>query len=324
MCTCIAYQNGSRIFGRNLDLEYSFQERVVFTPRRYAMHFLHMPDLKRHYALLGMAAGISDYPLYADACNEKGLSMAGLYFPENACYHRHDIKRKSIASFELIPWVLGQCSDVEQVIELLEETEITDESYSSDISPAPLHWMVTDLNKSIVIEPVQEGLRLYENPFEILTNNPPFPYHRERMREIMTLSSDYPVNRFSKQLDLQPYGEGMGAIGLPGDASPGSRFVRAAFYRFHSVTDGTRLSDLMQMFHLLEQTGVVKGSVLTKEGNYDLTRYYSCIDMKKRVYYYKTYHDFQIRAVDLCRENLESQTLKTYTIESAPQIFYQN
>lgn len=324
MCTCIAYQNGCRIFGRNLDLECSFQERVVFTPRRYAMHFLHEPFLTEHYAILGMAAGVSDFPLYADAVNETGLTMAGLYFPENACYCHPKKNRKNVASFEIIPWMLGQCKDIDEVIRLAEGICITNEAYAVNIPPAPLHWMVSDQNGSIVIEAVPEGVKIYENPFEILTNNPPFPYHRSRMQEILGLTSQYPQNRFSESLDLKPYGEGMGALGLPGDASPASRFLRAAFLRFHSAVSKDSLVNISQMFHILEQTGVVKGSVCTKDGAYDMTRYSCCIDMEKKIYYFKTYENFQIQAVKLYCEELDSFRLQNYEIYSDPQIISRN
>lgn len=324
MCTCIAYQNGCRMFGRNLDLEYSFQERIVFTPRRYAMHFLHEPFLEEHYAILGMAAGIPDFPLYADAVNERGLAMAGLYFPENACYCCPEKNRKNVASFEVIPWLLGQCGDINEVRQLTEGICITNEAYAENLPPAPLHWMVSDQNSSIVIEAVAEGVKIYENPFEILTNNPPFPYHRTRMQEMLGLTSQYPQNRFSEFLKLKPYGEGMGALGLPGDASPSSRFLRAAFLSFHSAAGRDSLTNVSQLFHILEQTGVVRGSVCTREGAYDLTRYSCCIDMEKKIYYFKTYENFQVQAIRLFNEELDAAGLQSYEIYASPQIYFRN
>lgn len=324
MCTCIAYRDGNRFFGRNLDLDHSFEEQIMVTPRRYAMHFCYVPDMEQHYAMAGMAAGISGYPLYADAVNETGLAMAALYFPDNASYSRPREGRYNIASFEVIPWILGQCRNLEEVRSIAGSMNITDDSYQDSLPPAPLHWMVSDLRHSLVLEPVEEGLRLYENPFEVLTNNPPFPYHMARMQDILSLTSAYPQNRFSSELRLEPYGEGMGALGLPGDTSPASRFLRAAFLRFHSYSKENPLSGLIQMFHMLSQTSVLRGSVVTKDGGYDLTRYTCCIDQERLVYYYRTYDSFQIHALDLTRSNLESEHLQSYKLSQERKIFYHN
>ena len=102
---------------------------------------------------------------------------------------------------------------------------------------APLHWMLADRERCLVLEAVEEGLKIYENPFGVLTNNPPFPYHRENMRNYLNLTAGSPCNRLSEELELIPYGQGLGALGLPGDASPASRFVKTVFLKYNSVTE---------------------------------------------------------------------------------------
>ena len=112
MCTAITYQTKDNYFGRNLDLDYVYQETVTITPRRYPLRFRQMGTLDRHYAMIGMAYVLGDYPLYYDATNEAGLSMAGLNFPGNAVYRQEEPGRDNVTPFEFIPWVLGRCATV--------------------------------------------------------------------------------------------------------------------------------------------------------------------------------------------------------------------
>ena len=86
MCTAAVYQTKDHYFGRNLDLEYSYQESITIAPRNYPFSFRKLPEMKTHYAIIGMAYVLEGYPLYYDATNEKGLSMAGLNFPGSAAY----------------------------------------------------------------------------------------------------------------------------------------------------------------------------------------------------------------------------------------------
>ena len=173
--------------------------------------------------------------------NEKGLGMAGLYFPGNACLSvcadgwragpspdrmRTGPAQSRVAPFELIPWLLGQAASVDEAEALLAGAQIVDIPFSEQLPNAPLHWMVADRRRCLTVEAVREGLKIYDNPFGVLTNNPPFPFHLMHTSQYLHLTSEAPANRFSKRLDLQPFGQGMGAMGLPGDASPASR-VRA-------------------------------------------------------------------------------------------------
>ena len=118
MCTSIALLHGSGYFGRNLDLEYSFGEQVVIMPRLFPLHFHRLPSLTRHFSMIGMANVAEGYPLYAEAVNEKGLYMAGLNFPGNACYEA-DVPEgfDAAAPYELIPWILGTCETLAEARE---------------------------------------------------------------------------------------------------------------------------------------------------------------------------------------------------------------
>lgn len=178
MCTCITYENSSFYFGRNLDLDCSFGEQVVITPRNFPLAFRHAGVQNHHYAMIGMAAQAEKFPLYADAVNEKGLAMAGLNFPGNAFYPEARGSGLEVASFEIIAWILGKCASVEEAEQYLDDLRIVSTAFADQMPPAPLHWMLADREKCIVLEAVREGLKVYENPVGVLTNNPPFDYHR--------------------------------------------------------------------------------------------------------------------------------------------------
>lgn len=314
MCTCIAYENGDFYFGRNLDLEYAFGEKVVITPRNYMFSFRELPDMEQHYAMIGMAAVHENYPLYAEAVNEKGLGIAGLNFPGNAVYKDRMDKKKNVAPYELIPWILGQCATVEEAEKLLEEVNLLNIPFAGELPLAPLHWMIADRNSAIVMEAVEDGVHIYENKYGVLTNNPPFPYYQIHLSNYQNLMSRVPENRFAKELDLPVFGQGMGAIGLPGDFSPVSRFIKAAFLKWNSSTDQDELSNVGQFFHILDGVAMVKGSVVTEEGKYDITTYSCCVNAEKGIYYYKTYENNQIQEIRMHNENLESKELRIFEL----------
>ena len=309
MCTCITYQNKDFYFGRNLDIDCSFGEQVVVTPRDFPLEFRKAGTQTRHYAMIGMASANESFPLYAEAVNERGLCMAGLNFPGNAFYQKAEGEGIELASFELIAWILGKCSSVKEAERYLTDMTVVDLAFSPQMPPAPLHWMLADKERCLVLEAVREGLKVYENPFGVLTNNPPFKYHKMNMNNYLNLSSGHPENRFAKGLELKTYAQGMGAVGLPGDASSASRFVRASFLKWNSVSPEDEDSNVSQFFHILDGVAMVRGSVVTEAGTYDITTYSCCVNTRTGTYYYKTYDDSRIRKVDLCGEHIEGSAL---------------
>lgn len=324
MCTCITYKNGDFYFGRNLDLEYTFGEQVVITPRNYELKFRKLPSIFHHYAMIGMATVAQNYPLYAEAVNEKGLGIAGLNFPGNACYQKEDTNKKNVTPFELIPWILGQCASVKEARERLEELNLLDEAFAEKMPLSPLHWMIADKEECIIMECIQDGIHIYENPYGVLTNNPPFPYYQMHLNNYLNLSSENPKNGFAPEIPLNTYGQGMGAIGLPGDYSPASRFVKAAYLKWNSRSSEEENANVSQFFHILDGVSMVRGSVITPEGREDITTYSCCINADQGIFYYKTYDNNRIQAVRMQKENLDSEDLKIFDLELKQQILWRN
>ena len=324
MCTCINFKTKDNYFGRNLDLEYRFNEKVVITPRNYEFKLKNGSVINTKYSIIGMATVSGDYPLYAEASNEKGLSIAGLYFPNNAYYFDNDDNKLSLAPYELIPYFLGMYSSIKEIKELILNLNITNVPFSDKYSVSDLHWMVSDSNECIVIEQMKDGLKVYENPYGVLTNNPPFHYHLTNITNYRNLTPNYVESRFSDKISLGQYGQGMGALGLPGDNTPTSRFVRAAFNKLNSVSEDDELSSVTQFFHILDSVSMFKGSTITKEGECDITTYSCCINTNKGIYYYKTYTNNQITAVKMTDEEKNKKELSIYNLIEEQQIRYEN
>lgn len=324
MCTAITYNTKNHYFGRNLDLEYSYHESVTITPRNYIFKFRNGEEVKSHYAIIGMAYVNSNYPLYYDGVNEKGLGMAGLNFPGNADYKEIDETKNNIAPFEFIPYVLSKCATIEEVKELLKDINIANINFSDELKASPLHWIISDKEKSITVESVKEGLKVYDNVVGVLTNNPTFDIHMFNLNNYMSLSIEPPVNNFSKKLNLDTYSRGMGALGLPGDLSSASRFVKATFTKMNSISGDSEKESISQFFHILDSVCQQRGCVHMGDNLYEITIYSSCANMDEGIYYYKTYDNSQITEVDMYKENIDGDKLISYELIKDGEIYHQN
>ncbi len=324
MCTAATYKTKDFYFGRTLDYEFSYGSEIAVMPRNYPINFKFAGTYARHYAIIGMAHIVGDFPLFYDAVNEKGLCMAGLNFVGNA-YYRDEIKGKdNVAQFEFIPRILSCCATVDEAKRLLENINITDTPFSDELPVAKLHWIIADKNGAITVESVKDGLKIYDNPVGILTNNPPFDEQMFRLNDYMHLSPRQPENTFSDKLSLETYSRGMGALGLPGDLSSQSRFVRVAFIKMNSVSGDMENESVSQFFHILGSVDQQRGCCEVAKGKYEITIYTSCCNADKGIYYYTTYENHQITAVDMHREQLDGVRLAHYPLITGQQIKMQN
>lgn len=320
MCTAVSYLAGDHYFGRNLDLEYSFHECVAVTPRNYPFKFRTMATMATHYAIIGMATVEDGFPLYYEATNEKGLSIAGLNFPGLAVYPPIQEGKDNIAPFELLPWILGQAENVAQAMTLLDRINIANIRFSDKYPLSPLHWIFSDAEKSITVESTSEGLKIYKNPIGILTNNPPFPWHMYNLSNYMHLSSQQAKNNFAPDAEIRPYSNGMGSIGLPGDFSSASRFVRASFVKLNAIFEGDEGQKVSQFLHILSSVAMPKGSVRMPDGRNEITLYSCCCNTTRGIYYYTSYDNSTVRAVDMHREDLNGCAVRTYPLLNTPDI----
>lgn len=335
MCTAITFSTKDHYFGRNLDLEVSFGQQVVVTPRNYKFDFRQKEALTSHYAMIGVASVMEGYPLYFDAVNEKGLGMAGLNYAGN-CDYKDPVDKEgidNIASFEFIPWILGQCADVTEAREKLSHLNLTNINFNAKFPASPLHWLLGDKKESIVVECDKDGLHVYDNPVGTLTNNPPFPKQLFNLNNYHMVSPHAPQNFFNKDLPLADYSRGLGSRALPGGMDSEGRFVKVSFTKWNSVCGSSEAESVGQFFHILHSVEQQKGldEVVNtvgidsgKEDQFEYTIYSSCCNQDKGIFYYTTYNNNQINGVDMHKTDLDSQKLTAYPMIDDQQINMQN
>lgn len=310
MCTAMHIHG---CFGRTLDLEHTYGEQVVLTPRGFALAMRHRPALTQHYAILGMAAVTEGFPLYFDAVNECGLAMAGLNFPHSAMYAPAHNDGQDVASFELIPYVLGGCVDLREAREALADIRVCDTAFSAAFPPSGLHWMVADATGSLVVEATAAGLSVYDNPIGVMTNEPPFPAQLRHWEGFANVSAHEP--------DPTPahLGRGSGSLGLPGDFTSPSRLVRAAFVAAHSEADGDPVG---AFFRAIDTVAVPRGCLRLPNGKRVMTQYASCMPLHEPSYIFHTYDGKNIHGVRMTE--VEGRELVTYPLPGNEDICWEN
>ena len=324
MCTAATYRTDDFYMGRTLDYEFSYGEEITVMPRNFPLSFRHGGGTDRHYAIIGMAHVADGYPMFYDAVNEKGLGMAGLNFAASARYSEPEDGKQNVAQFEFIPWVLSQFASLGQARSAIEKINLVGTTYDSRYPAAKMHWIIADKSGAITVEPTESGLKIYDNAPGVLTNEPPFDMQLFNLNNYMRLSPKQPENSFSDALDLGTYSRGMGGLGLPGDLSSMSRFVRAAFTKLNSLSGSGEAESVGQFFHILGSVEQVRGCCKVAQDKYEITIYTSCFNADKGVYYYTTYNNRRITAVDMHRENLDSDSLARYPMLDKEDVLRQN
>lgn len=322
MCTALSLITGDHLFGRTLDLERSYGESVVITPRRFPLRFCCQPEQTRHHAILGMACLQEGRPLYYDAMNEHGLGIAALNFPHSAVYSSPE-EDNWLAPYEVIPYLLGRCTTAQQAAVLLGSLSVARQAVSSDLPCTPLHWMLADSRDCFVAEPREDGVRIYRNPVRVLTNEPPFPRQLDRLNDYVNLSPLPAENRFSPTLNLTAFSRGMGAMGLPGDFSSQSRFVRAAFVSQNARKPHSTDEAVARFFQLMACVSVPRGSVRLPQADVE-TVYTACCDPARCIYYYTTAQNPSISAVALHHTDLEADKPISYPLAAPLHIHWQS
>lgn len=323
MCTAATYKTKDFYFGRTLDYEFSYGEEIVVVPRKFPLDFRFLPAKHEHFSVIGTAHTADGYPLFYDAVNEKGLCVAGLNFVGNAVYKEERKGKINVAQYEFILWLLSSFEDLAEAKKALENLNITNDAFGA-FPPASLHWIIADKTGAITLESVADGVKIYDNPVGVLTNNPPFDIQMSVLNNYMGLSPRQPENGFSKALPLKTYSRGMGALGLPGDLSSMSRFARVAFTKMNSVSGDGEDESVGQFFHILGSVDQQRGCCEVGEGKYEITIYTSCCNADKGIYYYTTYGNRRIAAVDMRREDLDKSELIRYPMITGEDILRQN
>lgn len=321
MCTAVTYKTKNFYFGRTLDYDFSYSECVTVMPRNFPCKFRYAENAGR-YAVIGMAYILGGYPLFYDAANECGLCMAGLNFTGFAKYHKRQSGKINLCQFEFVPYILRNCKNLKSAVEELKKINIIPEAFSAELPAAQLHWIIADKTGAVTVESVEGGLKVYENKAGVLTNNPPFSQQLLNLNNFLHLTNEQPQSGFCGKMQKNLYTLGLGALGLPGDLSSQSRFVRAAFTALNSISPQGENESVNQFFHILGAVEQARGCNKTEKG-YEITIYSSCISAERGIYYYTTYSNHCICAVDMNKLDLGSKTLFTFPLKIQENIIYQ-
>lgn len=331
MCTSAIYQTKNTYFGRNLDLDYSYNETITITPHNFPLHFQTLPTLENHHAIIGVAYVVPDangnnYPLYYDAMNDQGLGIAGLRFADNAIYFDKITDKNNVTPYEFIPYILGTCASVAEARTKLANMSFYNHNFSAELPLSELHWIIADAKESIVVESTADGLHVYDNPVGVLTNNPIFPEQLLNLANYQSVSPAEPKNTVAPNASLPQYSRGLGTKFLPGGMDSESRFVKAAFTKQHATSPDDELSSVSQYFHILHSVDQSRGSDQTKlePAEFEITVYSSGYNLDQGIAYYTCYDNHQISAVDMHKTNLKATELTSFPMVNTEQINYQN
>ena len=283
--------------------------------------------LETHPALGACALALKDSTLNTHSVDDTKLTdHHALIITENVpeALPEDETEVSQVAQFEFIPWILTQCATVAEAREKLAAMRLTGTAFSEQLPTAQLHWIIADKDSCIVVESMKDGLHVYDNPVGVLTNNPPFPSQMFALNNYAGVSRKQPESTFAGVLQLDAYSRGMGGMGIPGDLSSQSRFVKVAFTKLNSISGEEEDESVSQFFHILGSVDQQRGCCEVTEGKYEITIYTSCCNTAKGIYYYTTYDNHQITAVDMHAENLDSEQLICYPLLSKGEVRWQN
>lgn len=271
MCTSLKYQN---YMGRNFDYEISYKEK----PRKYD---------KEKYNMFGIVADIiKDYPLYYDAMNECGLCIAGLNFEGNAYYQESKrAGKKNITPWELPVKILGNCRNINEAKQYLKDVSIYNKAFNEKLPNSPLHWFICDKDKCITVEPMEDGLKVYDNEFEVLTNNPPFDKQKIGCNILGSLKKKIYTRMLPKQFKTR----GVETVGLNGDLTSMGRFKRVYYFK-EQMKKARKQAKASDMFHLLDSVKQPYGATPVKD-KFEYTIYEVVYDMKNGTMHIRHYED---------------------------------
>ncbi len=319
--------DGTVVYARTLEFAVDIHSDVITVPRGYA-RIGSTPDgkeglkWKAKYASVG-ANGLG-MPLIFDGLNEKGLAIGLFYFPTTAGFMRYNAgdARKTIAPWEMGSWILDNFASVEEVKANASKIVVAEVVFKDWGFVPPVHFVVHDASgKSIVIEYVGGMLNVHENPLGVMTNSPTFDWHMTNLRNYVNFSlTNVPPVQLGP-VKLVPFGQGSGMLGLPGDFTPPSRFVRAAAFSQSLLPSKTGAEAVLQAFHVLNNFDLPKGALREDEkddhGNIlaDYTVWTSANDLKAKRFFFRTYQNSQIRMVDLTKMNLDAKDITKFSMQ---------
>ena len=312
MCTGVRFvdNKGNMFFGRNLDWSVGYGEKIVVTPKNYNYKSAFLGEMNPKPALIGMGIVEENVPLYFDCGNEAGLAIAGLNFPGYAEYEEDAVDGKTnIAAYEFPLYIAMNFSSVDEVEKALENAAIVAKPINDKYPVSMLHWIIGDRKRSIVVEYTGEGLQIFENDVDVLTNQPGYGWHKENLRNYMNLFSAEPAKINWGKAEMTAFGSGSLMRGLPGDYYSPSRFIRVAYLNTHYPVKSTEEENISRLFHTLTGVAMIDGAAAMGTGDFEKTIYTGGFSAATKTYYWNTYEDPAINKATLSDYNIDSSEL---------------
>ena len=312
MCTGVRFddQAGNMYFGRNLDWSVGYGQKVVITPRGYKYKSAFLGEMANSPAIIGMGIIADNVPLYFDCANEHGLAVAGLNFPGYADYAPNPIENKTnVAAYEFPLWVALNFTSVDEVKKALLEVAIVAKPLNKQYPVSELHWLIGDAKKSIVVEYTKNGMEIFENEVDILTNQPGYEWHKENLRNYMNLFPVMPKEIRWDKARMKAFGTGSLMRGLPGGFYSTDRFVRVAYFNTHYPLQPDEASNISRLFHTLAGVAMIDGAAAMADGTFEKTIYTGGYSTASQTYYYNTYDNPAIQKVAMKDYDLDSKEL---------------
>ena len=316
-CTGLFLKNAADgyVYARTLEFGQDLKSQFLFVPRNYSFAAPGpVPNTKglawkSTFAVIGANAfGLANF---VDGVNEKGLAGGLFYFPGFAGYQEVTPEQyaQSLPMWQLLTWILTSCATVQEVKTTVPTLFISNAVLSGTTDNIPAHLIVHDSSgKSVVIECIAGKLALHDNPIGTITNAPAFDWHMTNLRNYINLSPVDAPSKIIAGITLAPLGQGSGMVGLPGSFTPPDRFVRITAFSHAAPKAKTELEGITQAFHILNNFDIPIGSVTSSTGTTEYTQWTSACDMKNKIFYCKTYDNFQLQKIDLMKIDLNSST----------------
>jgi choloylglycine hydrolase len=344
---CTAFQlqsqDGSILYFRSMEYALQLDSHLLIVPR--GTKFVGStpsasPGITANtkYGYVGMNQSFAKTSL-TDGMNEKGLVIGCLYLPNFATYEKPDPDRisQTLAAWELPAFLLSQCATIQEVKNILptlvvaEQFVVSVEKLGLKNFAPPVHFYITDPSGRVLVVEYVDGIRkIYENEFKVLTNSPPFDWQCNNLSNFVNLS---PYNQTAIQVGNQtvrPAGEGSGLIGLPGDYSPPSRFVRAALYANWAMPQKTAALTLNTGFHILNTFDIFEGIIRTRRevkkqpnsivSNYETTQWVIAHDSTNLKTYFRSYESLSLQMVDLKKIDFSKPGYRQIALKKEMQI----
>lgn len=323
MCTSLTYQttSGDQFLARTMDFGFELGGRPVVIPRHH--HFDSVTNEVGYdapYSFVGTGRDLNGYTLI-DGVNEHGVSAAALYFAGQAQYAETTATGKvNLAPHEVLMWILGNVQSTAELEQRLNDLNIMNAAAPLLNIVVPLHWIISDQSgATYVLEREADGVHYMKNPVGVMTNTPDFGWHLKNLSNYVQLQPTPHPDRQYGDMQVSAFGPGSGALGMPGDYTSVSRFVRTVYMRQHTTAVATDAEAVNALSHMLNSVEIPKGVKIKADGSADYTQYRAYMSMHEPAFYMQPYEDQTITRVALTEELMNADQPTEFAVKSTQQ-----